>query len=101
MRLRVAARNLPLTELLSDYLEKRLSRLDRFSTRIIDGEVVLSQERGQIKGELVLRVKRGVLVVRANAPDAFQVVDLLRDRMKARLKRYEARWHPRRAVRRR
>ena len=95
MRLQIVARGMSLSEALSDYAEKKIGRLARLSTRIVKGELILQRERGRVKGELILRVKKGVLVVRADGGDAFRVIDALRERMAARLRRYEARWNPR------
>ena len=96
MRLQVAARGVSLSDALSKHIERKLGRLERLSTRIVKGQLTLERERGRVRGELILWVKRGVLVVRAAGGDAFEAVDSLRDRMAARLRRYEARWNPRR-----
>ena len=95
MRLQVVARGVPLSEALHEYVGKKMRRLEKLSTRIVKGELILQQERGRVKGELILWVKKGVLVVRADGGDAFRVIDAIRDRMAARLRRYEARWNPR------
>lgn len=95
MRLQLVARGMNLSEALSDYVDKKIYRLERLSTRIVRGELVLQRECGRIKGELILRVKKGVLVVRAEGGDIHNVIDLLRNRMAMRLRRYEARWNPR------
>jgi len=95
MRLQMVMRGVESSNALADYAHKKIGRLERLSTRIVKGELVIQRERGRVKGELILRVKRGVLVVRADGRDAIKVIDSLRDRMAARLRRYEARWNPR------
>ena len=52
--MRITARNFELTETLREYIGKRLGHLDRYSDHIIDSEIILIEERGQYKGEMIV-----------------------------------------------
>jgi len=96
MELRIVSKNVELTDGLKSYLIKRLSKLDKFSNRIISGEVSLEEERGRFKGEVILRMKGSILTAKGEGKDPYETVDVLKDRITSQIKKYEDRTKRRR-----
>jgi putative sigma-54 modulation protein len=96
MQFKISTREIDLTDGLKEYIDKRLGRLDRYSPRILDGELVFYEERGRFVGELIIKVKGATLKAEAKAKDPFETVDLLKDKMKGQLKKYEEKLKDRR-----
>ncbi len=92
MKVQVVFKNLE-DELIKDrireYLEKRLGNLDRYSNHIVDGEFTIEEERGRFRSSLILKVKGTTLKAAGVGKDPFEVIDLLKDKMKSQLMRYE------------
>jgi len=89
MEFKISAKEVDITDGLKDYITKRLGGLEKYSPRILDGELVFSEERGRFVGELVLKVKGSTLKAHARAKDPFETIDILKDKMKGQIKKYE------------
>ena len=87
--MRITARNFELTETLREYIGKRLGHLDRYSDHIIDSEIILIEERGQYKGEMIVKVKGRTIKAETKDNDVLKVVDELKDIVIRELKKYE------------
>ena len=91
MKLQITARNMDLTEAIRSYAEKRLGKLERFSQNIISSELILSEQRGQYNGELIVKVKGKTLKATSTEKDPLTVIDRLKDKMSDAIKAYEDR----------
>ncbi len=89
MEIRLVTRDMEATEGLKEYINKRLSGLDRYSSHIIDAELILDEQRGRFLGELVVKVKGSTLTAKTQAKDPFTAIDELKDKIKAQLNKYE------------
>lgn len=89
MDLQITTRNLDLTDGLRAYLEKRLNGLERYSNHIIDGEVIIEEERGRYKFECIIKVKGATITAKSQSKDPYEAIDILKDKVKIQLKRYE------------
>ncbi|MEO0143629.1 MAG: ribosome-associated translation inhibitor RaiA [candidate division WOR-3 bacterium] len=87
--MRVTARNFEITETLREYINKRLGYLGRYSNHIIDSEMIFHEERGQYKGELIIKVKGRTIKAETKSNDILKVVDELKDIAIRELKKYE------------
>jgi len=87
--MRLTARNFEITETLREYITKRLGHLDRYSEHIIDSEIILHQERGQYKGEMIVKVKGRTIKAETKNNDILKVIDELKDIIIRELKKYE------------
>jgi ribosomal subunit interface protein len=96
MELQILNKNVELTKETEQSITKKLDHLDRISSHIMNGELVLEEERGRINGELILNVKGKKLTARAVEKDAITVITTLRSKMQSQLKTYEGKMkHPR------
>ncbi len=96
MEFKISAKEVDITDGLKDYIDKRLSGLERYSPRIIDGELVFSEERGRFVGEIILKVKGSTLKAQARAKDPFETIDILKDKIKGQIIKYEEKLKDRR-----
>ena len=96
MQFKISTREIDLTDGLKEYIDKRLGSLDKYSPRVLDGELVFYEERGRFVGELIIKVKGATLKAEAKAKDPFETVDQLKDKMKGQLKKYEEKLKDRR-----
>ncbi|MEN3046227.1 MAG: ribosome-associated translation inhibitor RaiA [Candidatus Hydrothermales bacterium] len=84
------AKNFELTDDMRRYVEKRLSKIDRFSNHIIKSNLIFEEQRGRYRGEIIIEVTRkGILKAEAQNSDFFSVVDDLKDKITSQLKKYE------------
>ncbi len=86
----IVAKNFELKDDMKKYIEKRLSKIKRFSRHIIKTNLTFEEQRGRYRGEFIVEVvKKGVLKASSQHSDFFTVVDQLKDKMEVQLKKYE------------
>lgn len=84
----ITARHLDIDESLKDYINNRLSRLERYSLKISKVHVILSIERYRYIAEVVLLAKLKPIIVKEESKDLFSSVELALDKIEGRLKKY-------------
>ncbi len=90
---KLVGRNLEVTDALRNYVDKRLSRLERFSQSIVDARVVLSIkadgkfERRQ-RVEMQLNVPNGIIRAEEAAADMYQAIDAATDVLERQLVKF-------------
>ena len=87
MDCRIIGRNVQLDDKTKAYLTKRMSKLDRIYSRIYDCEVVLDEEKGHKKVEVVVKLKRNRIVASESSPDIFSAIDDAVDSVVKQLRR--------------
>ena len=96
MNLQIHARNVEVNDRLRDYVEKKLSRLDRYMPYVLDVRVDISYDRRHEEGnrstaQLTVRDSRGT-IIRAEekkGADAFSAVDAAMDKLYRQISRYK------------
>ena len=89
MKFQITTKNVELTDGLKDYIQKRLSGLERYSNHIMDGEIIFEEIRGRYKIEVILRVKGTTLTAAGQSKDPREAVDKVKDKIKVQLRKYE------------
>ncbi len=90
---KLVGRNLEVTDALRNYVDKRLSRLERFSQSVVDARVVLSIkadgkfERRQ-RVEMQLNVPNGIIRAEEAAADMYQAIDAATDVLERQLVKF-------------
>ncbi len=78
MAIKITGHHIEMTEQLRDYIEKRISRLDKFFDGIINTEVILRQDtkRNHLKeAEIILSVYEHRLTAKATDADVLKAFD--------------------------
>ncbi len=96
MDITINARNIELTPRLREYVEKKVSRLDRYLPNIVEARMELHTEHRRQGGDrqiaqLTVRNSRGA-ILRAedkNQTDIFAAVDSVMDKMYRQIRRYK------------
>jgi len=93
---KLIGRNLEITDAIRDYVEKKLSRLDRYQNGELMAKVVLSlagspHVEKRAKAEVQLDLPGGLLRVEEEDQDLYAAIDRMVDRLETQLKRYKER----------
>lgn len=95
MQITITGKQLPLTEAMEQYVEKKLSTLEKFFDRIEKAVVTLGLEthhhqKGEIfYAECKMDVPGADLFGKRTAKDIYSAIDFLRDELEAELKKYK------------
>lgn len=96
MEVQIHAKNMELKAPVRDYVEKKLSKLDRYMPNIVEARIDLAEERQKRGGEravaqLTVRDRRGT-ILRAedkSQNDMYAAIDIVLDKMYRRIRSYK------------
>ncbi len=87
MRVMITGRHVEVTPALRQYVESRVSRLDRFDAKLGAVQVILGVEKYRHKAEIVLHVDRTILQSEALTNEMYSSIDRLFDKISAQLRK--------------
>jgi len=87
----ITGRNVIVTDALRDYVYDRVSRIERFTDRIINVNVILEVQRADQKCEITMKVNNIKIMSRANSTDMYATIDLAVNKLQRQLLRYKRR----------
>ncbi|MFC2973955.1 ribosome hibernation-promoting factor, HPF/YfiA family [Azotobacter bryophylli] len=85
MQVNISGHQLDVTDPLRDYVEEKLSRLERHFDRITNVQVIMSVDKLKQKIEATLHVAGGEVVANAEHDDMYAAIDLLIDKLDRQL----------------
>jgi putative sigma-54 modulation protein len=89
MKMRITSRHDKLSPKIKDYIDEKLSKLDRFYDRIIDCEVIVDNEKLKHVIEMNIKVYSTVLNVTTKDSDITKAIDLCVDKLEIQLKKFK------------
>ncbi len=95
MNLKIAARNFALTDMLEEYANKKLRKLERFSHHIIKGELVMEKDKSLSIVELNLAVKHSMIISKVKTQDIYDGISDVFRKVERQLKKYEQKFRER------
>jgi len=98
MDFNIAARNFRLDDVLEEYANKKIKKLERYSHHIINGELILEKDRSLCLVELNLSVKHSTITSKVNNHDMYQGITEVFRKIERQLKKYEDKLHERKRV---
>ncbi|OGC41458.1 ribosomal subunit interface protein [candidate division WOR-3 bacterium RBG_13_43_14] len=98
MNLKIAARNFALTDMIQEYANKKLQKLERFSHHIINGELVMEKDKALSMVELNLSVKHSLITSKVKTPDIYEGINDVFRKVERQLKKYEEKFRGRKRV---
>jgi putative sigma-54 modulation protein len=87
MEITTRSRNFNTSPAIKSYVEEKLSKLEKYSRKIIEAHVVFSLERYRHIAEVVLRVNGGDITGRAESSDMYSSIDTVVDKLERMLKK--------------
>ncbi|MDV7209665.1 sigma 54 modulation protein /SSU ribosomal protein S30P [Azotobacter beijerinckii] len=85
MQVNISGHQLDVTDALRDYVEEKLSRLERHFDRITNVQVIMTVEKLKQKIETTLHVAGAEVVANAEHEDMYAAIDLLVDKLDRQL----------------
>lgn len=100
MELNIRANGVKVTEGLREFIDKRMSKLDRMADRIVDAQLELKTERTRTGAEtstaqITLQTGKHVLRAEAEAPEIAKAIDMAIDKLVGQVRRFNDRKHKR------
>ncbi|MEH6498824.1 MAG: ribosome-associated translation inhibitor RaiA [Pseudoalteromonas distincta] len=89
MQLNLSGHQLDITEALRDYVNEKMSRLERHFDKITNVQVTLEVEKLRQKAEATLHVAGGEVVANAEHTDMYAAIDLLTDKLDRQLIKFK------------
>ncbi|MGB9866325.1 MAG: ribosome hibernation-promoting factor, HPF/YfiA family [Bacillota bacterium] len=93
MRLNVRSKDLEITQAMRDYLEKRLSKLDRLIDQEFTAQVEFNVQRGRHRVEVTLPLNGMLIRAEEIAGDVYSSIDLVTDKLERQIDKYKARFN--------
>ncbi|GBF06505.1 sigma 54 modulation protein/ribosomal protein S30EA [Deinococcus aerius] len=93
----LTGRNVDVTEAMRDYVEEKLTRLDRFSDQITDARVILTVRDVRDAGrrnrvEVQLNVPNGIIRAEEHHADMYAAIDRVSDVLERQLRKFKTRY---------
>ena len=95
MNFKIAARNFDLTNKLEEYAKKKMSKLQRFSHHIINGDLILEKDKSLNVVELNLSVKHSLITSKVKNPDIYFGINETFKKIERQLIKYEEKFRER------
>jgi putative sigma-54 modulation protein len=87
MEITTRSKNFTASPAIRSYVEGKLSKLEKYSRKIIEAHVMFSLERYRHIAEVVLRVNGGDITGRAESSDMYSSIDTVVDKLERMLKK--------------
>ncbi len=92
MKIQVRGKNIPVTDALREYTEKRVKKLNRFLDGFREAQVVLSVQRDNHTVEVTTFIDSGMILRgEETTDDMYASVDLVVDKLEKQIERYKGR----------
>ena len=91
MNLIVRGKNIPITDSLRDYVEKRIFKMERFLGEIGEAQATLSVEKDRHRVEVTIPLNGFLLRGEEETGDMYSSVDLVMDKLEKQVEKYKTR----------
>jgi putative sigma-54 modulation protein len=89
MQLNITGQKLEVTTAMSDYVQSRISRLERYFDNVTNVHVILSVEKLNQKAEATVHVAGGNLFADASDENMYAAIDALVDKLERQIKKHK------------
>jgi ribosomal subunit interface protein len=96
LKLTLTARHLDITPHLRKHVEDKAARLEKHNSHILQGEIILFRDHVDGIAEGKVHLGHAVLAAKGQAPDMYDAVNDLFDKLLAQLERHEGKLKDRR-----
>lgn len=85
----ITGRNVEVTDSMKNYALEKVSKIERFSNRIIDVNVVMDIQKYEHRVEIILKIDNIRITSQATTPDMYASIDKAVAKIEAQLRRYK------------
>lgn len=85
----ITGRHLAVTDSMKDYAMEKVAKLERFTDRIIDVNIIMDVQREMHRVEIILKVGHTKITSQAMTTDMYASIDKAVDKIEAQLRRYK------------
>ncbi|MBD8527165.1 ribosome hibernation-promoting factor, HPF/YfiA family [Pseudomarimonas arenosa] len=93
MRIEISGHQIDVTPALRDYVQNKLSKLERHADKLLDGHVILSVDKLEQKAEGTINLAGRTLHADSVAEDMYAAIDLLADKLDRQVLKYKEKLH--------
>ncbi|MFA6547493.1 MAG: ribosome-associated translation inhibitor RaiA [Candidatus Magasanikbacteria bacterium] len=96
MQVNITGKNIDLTEAIKDYVEKKITSLEKFYDQILRAHIIIGKEnQHHLKGDIFvceckLNLAGTDLFISKNEPDLYKAIDKVRDHLEEELKKHKS-----------
>jgi ribosome hibernation promoting factor len=91
MQVNITARHLKLTPAISDYVQKKLEKANRFLDHLIWAQVILDVSKQRHTAEIIIHAAGHTFTAKEESVDLYAAIDLASDNLDEQLRRYKER----------
>jgi putative sigma-54 modulation protein len=89
MQINIDGHHVEVTQSLSDYVQSKLSRIERHFDHVVDVHVVLAVEKQRQKAEATIHLAGNTLHAHSENEDMYAAIDLLVDKLDRQVKKHK------------
>lgn len=89
MQINIDGHHVEVTQSLSDYIQSKLSRIERHFDHVVDVHVVLAVEKQRQKAEATIHLAGNTLHAHSENEDMYAAIDLLVDKLDRQVKKHK------------
>lgn len=92
VKINIRGKNVDVTSALRDYVEKRLTKLEKFSDNLQDGNATLSVVKGRHRIEVTIPVNGWLLRGEEETEDMYASIDLVVEKLEKQINKYRTKF---------
>ncbi len=89
MNLNISGHHVDVTDALRNYVESKMTRVERHFDHVIDAEVVLEVAKERHSAEITMKLSGTKLHAEATEPDMYAAIDSMADKLDRQIRRYK------------
>ena len=90
MKITVRGKNMEVTSALRDYVEKRLTKLEKFNDHLLDGNATLSVTKDRHRIEVTIPLNGWLLRGEEETEDMYSSIDLVFEKLERQINKYKS-----------
>lgn len=87
--IQITGRNVQVTDSMKDYALEKISKIERFSPRLIDANVIMDIQKLDHRVEIILKFNHTKITSQAVSQDMYASIDKAVDKLETQLRRYK------------
>ncbi|MCH9049387.1 MAG: ribosome-associated translation inhibitor RaiA, partial [Proteobacteria bacterium] len=89
MHISITGRRLPITTALRDYIERKLGKLQKYTHRSIEANIILGVEKYRHRAEILFHINNHRILVKEETNEMYQSIDKAVAKIEMRFKKHK------------